>query len=81
MKRSLVVVFATLALVLGLSGQASAAAPQASCAAKISSSLAGQPGERAEIAHTVKVDSASEGVPPGAFQSEVAHSHQPLEEC
>jgi hypothetical protein len=83
MKRSLLAVFATLALALGWSASASAATANlnASCVGKIGSSLAGLPGDRAEIAHIVKVEAQDKGLPPGAFQSEVAHRHQPLAGC
>jgi hypothetical protein len=83
MKRALVAVSATLTLALGLSAQASAATPNAtaSCSAKISASLAGQAGARADIALGVIEETQSLGLPPGAFQSEVAVAHQPLEVC
>jgi hypothetical protein len=56
MKRSLLALFATLAVALGLSAPASAATanPHASCAGKVGASLAGQPGPRAVIAHGVR---------------------------
>ncbi len=83
MKRILLVVFTTLVLVLGLSGPASAATvnPHASCSAKLSASFAGQPGARAEVSHGARAEANSIGLTLGDFQSEVAHSHQPLEAC
>jgi hypothetical protein len=84
MKRSLLALFATLAVALGLSAPASAATanPHASCAGKVGASLAGQPGPRAVIAHGFIAEAHSEGVhPPGFFQSEWSRLHQPLEGC
>ena len=75
MKRSLLAVFAALALVLGVSGPASAASPQASCAGLAASSVAGEPGARAEIQTGVFEAANEEGVPPGAISSEFAHGH------
>jgi len=74
---------ATLAVSLGLVSPAAAATvdPQASCSAKLSTMVAGQPGARAEISHGAKAEANSIGLTLGDFQSEVAHSHQPLEEC
>jgi hypothetical protein len=79
MKRSLLVVLAALALSLGLSVPASAANPHASCAGLAASSLAGQPGARAEIQFGefgVFATAAHEGVPPGAVASGFAHFHE-----
>jgi hypothetical protein len=84
MKRSLVAVSATMTLALGLSpaGTAAAATPPASCAGVVGASVAGQPGVRAEIAHSFVAEAQSEGVhPPGFFQSEWSRLHQPLEGC
>jgi hypothetical protein len=84
MKRSLLVVLATLVLALGLSSAASAAtaSPDASCAGTVGASLAGQPGARAEVAHGFVTEAQSEGVhPPGFFQSEWSQLDQPLEGC
>ena len=84
MKRSLLVVLATLALALGLSSAASAAtaSPDASCAGRVGASLAGQPGARAEVAHGFVTEAQSEGVhPPGFFQSEWSQLDQPMEGC
>jgi hypothetical protein len=84
MKRSLLAVLATSALVLGLSSPAGAATanPNASCAGQVGASVASQPGDRAEIAHGFVAEAHSEGVhPPGFFQSEWSQLHQPLEGC
>ena len=84
MRRSLLAVFATLALALGLvpPGSAAGADPPASCAGVVGTSIAGQPGARAEIAHGFVAEAQSEGVhPPGFFQSEWSQLHQPLEGC
>ena len=85
MKRALFAVLASGALVAGLSPAGSAAAtanPPASCAGVVSSSVAGQPGVRAAIAHGFIAEAHSEGVhPPGDFQSEWSQLHQPLEGC
>jgi hypothetical protein len=84
MKRSLLAVLATSALVLGLSSQAWAAtaSPNASCAGQVGASLASEPGARAAIAHGFIAEAHSEGVhPPGFFQSEWSRLHQPLEGC
>jgi len=84
MRRSLLAVFATLALALGLvpAGSAAGADPPASCAGVVGTSIAGQPGARAEIAHGFLAEAQSEGVhPPGFFQSEWSQQHQPLGGC
>jgi hypothetical protein len=83
MKRALLAVLATLALVLGLSGPASAVSPDphASCSAKLSARFAGQPGARAEVSHAAKAEANSIGLTLGDFQSEVAREHLPLEQC
>jgi hypothetical protein len=83
MKRSLLAVFATLALVLGLSGPAwsATASPNASCAGQVGASLGGQPGARAVVAHGFIEEARSEGGPPGLLQSEWSRLHQPLEGC
>jgi hypothetical protein len=75
MKRSLLAVLATLALVLGLSGPASAASPRASCQALVNSSFAGQPGGRAEELLSAFEEAAEQGVPVGAVLSEFSRSH------
>jgi len=75
MKRSLLAVLATLALVLGVSGPASATAPPASCQGLAASSLAGQPGARAAVIEGVFGDAAHEGVTPGAVISGFSHDH------
>jgi hypothetical protein len=73
MKRSLLAVFATLALALGLSGSASAAAnPVASCSGLVASSFAGQPTAEAQD----RGDGRDEaGIPPGALFSDFSHHH------
>jgi hypothetical protein len=76
MKRSLLAVLATLALVLGLSGSASgAAAPPASCQALVNSSFAGQPGARAAELQSAFEEAADRGVPVGAVLSEFSRVH------
>ena len=75
MKRSLLAVLAMLALVLGLSGPASAASPQASCQALVNSSFAGQPGARAAELQDAFAEAAERGVPVGAVLSEFSRSH------
>jgi hypothetical protein len=76
MKRSLLAVLATLALVLGLSTSASgAAAPPASCQALVSSSFAGQPGARAAELQSAFEEAADRGVPVGAVLSEFSRVH------
>jgi hypothetical protein len=76
MKRILVVVFATLALVLGLSGPASGAAnPQhASCQAQVNSGFAGVPGGRALELQDAFAEAADLGVPVGAVLSEFSQA-------
>jgi hypothetical protein len=75
MKRSLLAVLATLALVLGLSGPASGASPQASCQGLAASSLAGQPGARAADVRDAFGEAAELGITPGALISEFSRSH------
>jgi hypothetical protein len=76
MKRSLVVVLATLALALVISGSASgAAAPPASCQALVNSSFAGQPGARAAELQSAFEEAADRGVPVGAVLSEFSRVH------
>jgi hypothetical protein len=76
MKRSLVVVLATLALALGISASASgAAAPPASCQALVNSSFAGQPGARAAELQSAFEEAADRGVPVGAVLSEFSRVH------
>jgi hypothetical protein len=76
MKRSLLVVLATLALALGISGSASAAAnPVASCGGLTASSFAGQPGgERADRFDGLH-EAAESGITPGALFSEFSRAH------
>jgi hypothetical protein len=83
MKRSLLAVLATLALVLALSSPAwsATANPNASCAGQVGASLAGQPGDRAVVAHGFIAEARSEGGPPGLLQSEWSRLQQPLEGC
>jgi hypothetical protein len=75
MKRSLVVVLGTLALVLGISGWASGAAPPASCQALVNSSFAGQPGARAAELQSAFEEAAERDVPVGAVLSEFSRVH------
>jgi hypothetical protein len=75
MKRALVVVSATLAVGLGLSGPASAADPHASCQALVNSSFAGQPGARAAELQDAFDEAAERGVPVGAVLSEFSRVH------
>jgi hypothetical protein len=76
MKRSVLAVFATLALALGLSGQASSAAsPHASCQALVNSSFAGQPGARAAELRDAFGEAAERGIPVGAVLSEFSRVH------
>jgi hypothetical protein len=75
MKRALVVVSATLAVGLGLSGPASAADPHASCQALVNSSFAGQPGGRAAELQDAFAEAAERGVPVGAVLSEFSRVH------
>jgi len=78
MKRSLLVLIATLALMLGVSASASAATadPHASCAGLVAASRAGEPGAQAEaVAATIAVAKFS-GLPPGQGISNLADSHE-----
>jgi hypothetical protein len=71
MKRLLLVPLATLALVLGLSASASAAAnPVASCSGLVGSSFAGQPGGAASDRGDGRDEAAELGIPPGALFSD-----------
>lgn len=84
MKRSFLVLIATLALGLGLSSPAwsATANPNAGCAGQVGASLASEPGARAAVAHGFIAEARSEGVhPPGFFQSEWSRLHLPLEGC
>jgi hypothetical protein len=83
MRRGLVAVSATLTVWFALVAPASAASPDphASCSAKLSSSVAGEPGARAEISHQARAEANSIGLTLGDFQSEVAHAHVALEFC
>jgi hypothetical protein len=73
MKRSFLVLIATMALALGLSGSASGAAnPVASCSGLVGSSFAGQPGAEAQD----RGDGRDEaGIPPGALFSDFSRHH------
>jgi hypothetical protein len=76
LKRSLLAVSATLALALGLSGSASAAAnPVASCSGLVGSSFAGTPGGEASDRGDGRDEAAEEGIPPGALFSEFSQLH------
>jgi hypothetical protein len=76
MKRSFLVLIATLALVLGLSGSALAAAnPVASCSGIVGSSFAGQPGGEASDRGDGRDEAANEGIPPGALFSDFSRHH------
>jgi hypothetical protein len=73
-KRSALVLFASVALALGLSGAASADAnPNASCSGLASSSRAGDPGAEAEVQFGIQAN--EEGVPPGIIESEFSRDH------
>jgi hypothetical protein len=75
MKRSFLVLLATLALVLGLSGPASGAAdPPASCQAQVNSGFAGTPGGRATELQDAFAEAAERGVPVGAVLSEFSRN-------
>ena len=75
MKRSLVLAVATVGMALATSGAASGASSQASCAGLASSSVAGQPGARAQIQFDAFAEAASHGITSGALQAEFAHFH------
>ena len=75
MKRSLLAVLATLALVLGLSGPASAANSHASCSGLAAASRAGDPGAEAETQVEIKALAEHEGVTPGAIVSGFSQFH------
>jgi hypothetical protein len=76
MKRSFLVVIATLALVLGLSSAASGAAnPVASCMGLTASSFAGQPGGEASDRFDGIDQAAEQGITPGALFSDFARHH------
>jgi hypothetical protein len=85
MKRSLLAVLATLALVLGVSASASAAtaSPNASCAGLAGASRAGAPGAQAEVVLRVVTEAHLGGFSPGAVEfSGFAHFHdQSVEVC
>jgi hypothetical protein len=76
MKRILVAVLATLALVLGVSSSASGAAnPQhASCQAQVNSGFAGTPGGRVTELQDAFAEAADNGVPVGAILSEFSRA-------
>jgi hypothetical protein len=75
MKRSLLALFATLAVSLGLSRPASAANPHASCSGLAASSLAGQPGARAEVIRGAFAEAEELGITFGALNSEFSRFH------
>jgi hypothetical protein len=75
MKRSLLAVLATLALVLGVSGPASAAAPPASCQGLAASSLAGQAGARADVVQGVFEEAGGPGATAGFLFSDFSRFH------
>jgi hypothetical protein len=84
MKRSLLVLIATLALVLGLSASALAATadPHASCGGLAGASRAGQSGAEAEMVFGVLADAEANGQPPGATFGGFARFHdQTAEIC
>jgi hypothetical protein len=74
-KRSLLALFAALAVSLGLSGPAAAANPHASCQALAASSLAGQPGARAADVRDAFGEAEDLGITPGVLISEFSRSH------
>jgi hypothetical protein len=77
MKRSLLVLFATLALVLGMSGSASATPnPPASCMGLTASSFAGQPGGEASDRGDGRGEAAQLGIPPGELFSTFSRLHE-----
>jgi hypothetical protein len=75
MKRSLLAIFAALALALSFSGSASAANPHASCSGLAGSSRAGQPGAEAQVQFGIQAEAAFEGTTPGALESEFSQNH------
>lgn len=78
MKRSLIVLAATLAMVLGVSASALAATPDphASCVGLVAASRASEPGAQAEaVAATISVAKLL-GLPPGLGISNFANSHE-----
>jgi hypothetical protein len=75
MKRFLFAASTTLGLVVGLSGQAWAANPHASCSGLAGSSRAGQPGAQAQVVFGVQGEAAAEGIPPGAIFSDFSRHH------
>lgn len=68
-------VIATSALALGLGETASAAAPQSSCSGLASSSRAGQPGAEAQVQQDIQAQAATDGIAPGALESEFSRNH------
>jgi len=78
MKRSLLSVFVTLALALGLTGPASAATanPHASCAGLVGASRAGDPVAEAEVVDDVIAEASLRGEPPGATFGGFARLHE-----
>ena len=75
MKRSLLALFAALAVSLGFSGPASAASPEASCSGLAASNLAGQPGARAEVIRGAAAEAEEHGITLGALNSEFSRFH------
>ena len=75
MKRSLLVLIATLALVLGLSASASAANTHASCSGLAGSSFAGQPGAKAADVRDGMEEADGLGITLGALVSEFSRDH------
>ena len=75
MKRSFLVLIATLALALGWSSPASASNPVSSCSGLVASSVAGTPGARAEIQLDVFQTAIEDNKTPGAVASEFSRFH------
>jgi hypothetical protein len=76
LKRSLLALSATLALALGLSGSASAAAnPVASCSGLVGSSFAGEPGGEASDRFDGLDEAAELGLTPGGLFSDFSQQH------
>ena len=78
MKRSLIVLVATLAMVLGVSASALAATPDphASCVGLVAASHAGEPGAQAEFMAATILVAKFAGLPPGLGISNFANSHE-----
>ena len=75
MKRVLLAVFATLALVLGLSAPASASNSHSSCSGLVASSVAGDAGARAVIQLDIFQTAVEDGITPGAVVSGFSQDH------